>query len=87
MVKTDNFQLRYANCWEDTEVLLRHINRGQGAQYLSIASGGENSLSLLYLDPERVHVVDVNPLQLYLLELKMAAIQQLDWEDLSLIHI
>ena len=81
MVKINNFQLRYANCREDTNVLLKNINRGVGASYLSIASGGENSLSLLCLDPQQVDVVDVNPLQLYLLELKMAAIRTLEWED------
>ena len=71
MVKTNDFILRYTNCWEDSDLLLQQINKGANAEYLSIASGGENSLSLLSLDPKRVHIIDINPLQIYLIELKI----------------
>lgn len=81
MVKTEKFILRYANCWEDADLLTQYINCKEGARILSICSGGENSLSLLTLNPEEVVVVDVNPKQLYLLELKMASIRQLSHKD------
>lgn len=81
MVITDNFQLRYTNCWEDTDLLLQHLAQDSGATYLSVASGGGNSLSILTLDPGRVDFIDVNPLQIYLTELKMCAIHLLSYKD------
>lgn len=81
MVVTENFILRYANCWEDADVLLTQLNLPSGNKTLSIASGGENSLSLLATDPELVYVVDINPKQLYLFELKKTAVARLERED------
>jgi S-adenosylmethionine-diacylglycerol 3-amino-3-carboxypropyl transferase len=81
MVATDNFILRYANCWEDADVLLTQLQLKPASKVLSIVSGGENSLSLLTTDPELVLVVDINPKQLYLFELKKTAMAQLERED------
>lgn len=81
MVKTEKFILRYANCWEDADLLIQNLNCKKGDRILSICSGGENSLSLLCLNPEEIVVVDVNPKQLFILELKMAAIRQLDHDE------
>ena len=41
--------IRYANCWEDASVLLQALNIGPGKRYISIASGGDNTFSLLLL--------------------------------------
>ena len=79
--KIDFSIIRYANCWEDPEVLLRGLSPKRGAKILSIASAGDNSFSLLTTDPELVVAVDVNPTQLYLVALKKAAIRHLDYED------
>ena len=73
--------LRYANCWEDPNVLLRGLALQEGANILSIASAGDNSFSLLTADPSLVVAVDVNPIQLHLVALKKAAIGQLDYDD------
>lgn len=81
MVKTDNFILRYANCWEDADLLTSWLASCQGGSILSVCSGGENSLSLLTCDPAEVLVVDVNPKQLYLLELKRATVQHHERES------
>lgn len=48
---------------------------------ISIASGGDNSFALLLNNPRSLTVVDSNPLQIYLVELKMRAIQILDYDD------
>ena len=69
MVKTEKFILRYANCWEDADLLIQNLNCKKGDRILSICSGGENSLSLLCLNPQEIVVVDVNPKQLFILEL------------------
>lgn len=73
--------IRYANCWEDADVLLRGLNPDQGSKILSIGSAGDNSFSLLTTQPELVVAVDVNPIQLFLIELKRAAIRQLSYEE------
>ena len=81
MFKDQNFILRYSNCWEDVNFLLTCLGNQDGRNLLSVCSGGDNSLSLLTLNPDQIVVVDINPLQLYLLELKMTAIKELDYEN------
>lgn len=79
-MKADFNFIRYANVWEDPRVLLKAIYSKPGSRYLSVASAGDNTFALLTLDPERVVAVDVSPVQLYLVELKMAAISELNRE-------
>lgn len=74
--------IRYANCWEDAEVMLNALRVGKGEQVLSIASAGDNSFSLLTTDAELVVAIDVNPQQLWLLQLKKEAILAFDHEQL-----
>ncbi|HXC03482.1 MAG TPA: DUF3419 family protein, partial [Bacteroidia bacterium] len=74
--------IRYANCWEDAEILLRGLNPDPGCNILSIGSAGDNSFSLLCSDPSRVVAVDVNKIQLHLIELKKAGIQYLSYTEL-----
>jgi len=73
--------IRYANCWEDADVLLEGLRIQQGDRVLSIGSAGDNSFSLLVNDPELVVAVDINPIQLGLIALKKAAIQVLDYSE------
>lgn len=77
---THNF-IRYANCWEDAELLLDGLGPLAGQRILSIASGGDNSLALLSADPQQVMAVDINPAQLYLTALKRAAIAALNRKE------
>lgn len=65
--------IRYANCWEDADLLVNALNIKAGERVLSIASAGDNSFALLAFAPEIVVAVDVNPVQLWLGELKKAA--------------
>ncbi len=73
--------LRYANCWEDADLLLSRVGEIKGKRVLSIASGGENSLSLLCRQPGLLVVVDKSPVQLAVFELKRAAMRVLERED------
>jgi len=73
--------IRYANCWEDASVLLRALQMGKWKKYVSIASGGDNTFSLLLLEPELVVGFDLNPVQLHLCELKTIAIKHLEYES------
>ena len=52
-VQADFSIIRYAQCWEDADVLLAGLAVQPGDVCLSIGSGGENSLSLLTRDPAR----------------------------------
>lgn len=65
--------IRYANCWEDADLLTEALEVKTGDRVLSIASAGDNSFALLAQDPALVVAADVNPVQLYLCELKKAA--------------
>ena len=72
--------IRYANCWEDPRLLLRAADL-RGKRCLSIASGGDNSFSLLSASPREVVAFDLNPVQLELCELKAAAFAALDHDE------
>lgn len=73
--------IRYANCWEDADILLQGLNPAPDSKILSVGSAGDNSFSLLTTNPKIVVAVDVNKIQLYLIELKKTTIQQLSYEE------
>ena len=72
--------IRYANCWEDADILLKGMDPKAGDRILSIGSGGDNSLALLSRNPECVVAVDISEPQLHLIALKKAAVKHLDYE-------
>lgn len=67
--------IRYSNCWEDPELLLKSFVNLENKRILSIASAGDNSFSLLTLNPEIIVAVDLSQAQLHLVELKKQAIK------------
>ncbi len=73
--------IRYANCWEDADVLRRALDVGPGDRVLSVASAGDNSLELLATGAEVV-AVDLSRPQLACLDLRAAAFRRLDYPDL-----
>ena len=70
--------LRYAQCWEDADVLLEALAVQPGDVCLSIASAGDNTLALLTRRPGRVVALDLSEVQLACLELRVAAYRELD---------
>lgn len=74
--------IRYAQCWEDADILLEALDVSPGDVCLSIASAGDNSLSLLSRGPARVIAVDMNWAQLACLALRVAAYRVLDHDEL-----
>ncbi len=74
--------IRYAQCWEDADVLLAALQPGRDATCLSVASAGDNVLALAGHGAGRVIAVDLNPAQLACLALKMAAFAALSHEEL-----
>lgn len=74
-------KIHYSQCWEDPRPLLDALEITPGDDALSIASGGDNTFALLLGNPRTVTAIDRNPVQLFLVELKIRAIQQLDYDD------
>jgi S-adenosylmethionine-diacylglycerol 3-amino-3-carboxypropyl transferase len=74
--------VRYAQCWEDADVLVKALAPEPGHLCLSIASAGDNALALLSRAGVRVVAVDLNPAQLACLELRVAAYRELEHAEL-----
>ncbi len=71
--RADFSRLRYAQCWEDADILLEALDVRPGDRCLSVASAGDNTLALLSRGPEKVLAVDLSPAQIASLELRVAA--------------
>lgn len=67
--------IRYAQLWEDADVLLAAMPQERGRTFVSICSAGDNALSLLALDPARVVALDLSAAQIACLRLRVAAYQ------------
>ncbi len=73
--------IRYAQVWEDADVLTSALDIKEEGTYLSIASAGDNALALLSKNPKAVVALDLNQTQLFLLELKVAAFKTLSYSE------
>ena len=78
--RADFHYIRYANCWEDTDILFTALNPRRNQTILSIASAGDNSLALL-AEGARVVAVDLNFSQLACVALRKAAIEKFNHTD------
>ncbi|MBV6656302.1 MAG: DUF3419 family protein [Devosiaceae bacterium] len=70
--------IRYAQLWEDADVLTSALATKPGATLVSICSAGDNALSMLTLDPARVVVLDLSQAQIECLNLRIGAYRNLD---------
>ncbi|MBD2459432.1 BtaA family protein [Oscillatoria sp. FACHB-1407] len=75
-------QIRYAQCWEDADILVQALDIQPHHVCLSIASAGDNTLALLSRSPQRVIALDLSPAQLACLELRIAAYRELSHTEL-----
>lgn len=69
--------IRYAQLWEDTDVLLPALGPQKGNTLVSICAAGDNALAMLTLDPKKVVAIDLSAAQISCLKLRMAAYQNL----------
>jgi S-adenosylmethionine-diacylglycerol 3-amino-3-carboxypropyl transferase len=74
-------QIRYAQLWEDADVLVGGLATKPGATLVSICSAGDNALAMLTLDPAKVVVVDLSTAQIACLEARMAAYRVLSHQE------
>jgi S-adenosylmethionine-diacylglycerol 3-amino-3-carboxypropyl transferase len=73
--------LVYNTCWEDPAVDRQALGLTREDVVLVITSAGCNALDYALLGPRRIHAVDANPRQNALLELKLAGVRALDFDD------
>jgi S-adenosylmethionine-diacylglycerol 3-amino-3-carboxypropyl transferase len=73
--------LVYNTCWEDPAVDREALALGPDDTVLVITSAGCNALDYALSGPRRIHCIDANPRQNALLELKLAGIRALDFDD------
>ncbi|MEC9094234.1 MAG: BtaA family protein [Planctomycetota bacterium] len=73
--------LVYNTCWEDPRLDRVALELGPEDDVLVITSAGCNALDYAITGPNHVYAVDMNPRQNALLELKISAIKNLDYED------
>ena len=72
----------YGFTWEDPYVDMQHLNLTKDDSILCITSAGDNALHYaIDAEPKRIHCVDMNACQGHLLELKLACIAALDYEE------
>ena len=75
-------RIRYAQCWEDADVLVAGLQPRPGDVCVSIASAGDNSLALLAFAPARVVALDLSEAQLACVALRVAAYRELEHAEL-----
>lgn len=80
--KVDFNRIRYANCWEDADLLLSSLQLPAGKDILCVASAGDNALALLSANPATLVATDLSAPQLYLTELKQMAFRNLEYPEL-----
>ncbi len=73
--------LVYNTCWEDPAVDRQALGITPQDTVLVITSAGCNALDYALTAPVRVHAIDANPRQNALLELKLAGIRRLTFDD------
>jgi len=73
--------LVYNTCWEDPAVDRLALKLNHEDTLLVITSAGCNVLDYALTGPRRIHAVDANPRQNALMELKLAGIRQLAFDD------
>lgn len=75
------FKLVFTHNWEDPVSDHTALEIKKNEAVLAITSGGCNVLGFLLFDPKVIYSIDINPAQSYVLELKIAAIKHLDFDD------
>lgn len=73
--------LVYNTCWEDPRLDRKALEFKADDNVMVITSAGCNALDYALTSPEHVYAVDMNPRQNALLDLKIQAIKNLEFED------
>jgi len=74
-------KLLFAQSWEDPELDIEALQIQPSDRILVVTSGGCNALSLLTTGPREMIAIDMNPVQSWLMELKLAGIRTLSHDE------
>lgn len=80
--RADFSAVRYAQVWEDADILLEGLAIQAGDCCVSIASAGDNALAMLSQGPASVVAIDLSDSQLACLALRVAAFRTLTHTEL-----
>ncbi len=80
--KVHTSNLVYNTCWEDPRCDRELLQFDADSEIVMITSAGCNALDYLMDRPKAVHCIDMNPRQNALLQLKLAAINETNHEEL-----
>jgi S-adenosylmethionine-diacylglycerol 3-amino-3-carboxypropyl transferase len=75
------FKLIFTLNWEDPEMDRMALSIKPGETMMTITSGGCNTLSFLLQDPSVIYTVDINPCQSHVIQLKIAAMKNLGYQE------
>ena len=73
--------IRYAQVWEDADVLIEALKINENDNILSIASAGENAIAMLTKNPNKVYAIDLNATQIATCEFKKMCYKFLNYEE------
>jgi S-adenosylmethionine-diacylglycerol 3-amino-3-carboxypropyl transferase len=73
--------LVFNQAWEDPLVDRRALALTPADVLFTLASAGDNTLASALDGPQKIYAVDLNPAQVYLLQLKIAAAQRLPYAE------
>jgi len=77
---SDFNKIDFYTCWEDFKLIQKALKINSKDKVFLVTSGGCNVLNSLLCNPKKILTVDYNPYQNYLLELKIAAIKNLEYQ-------
>ncbi|MBV9611739.1 MAG: DUF3419 family protein, partial [Acidobacteriaceae bacterium] len=83
--RADFSGIRYAQCWEDADVLVDALAPRAEHLCVSIGSAGDNTLALVAKCPRKVIAIDLSAAQLACLALRVAAFRTLSHQELLLL--
>jgi len=78
--RTYRTNIIFNTVWEDSRLDREALKINEDDTILTISSAGCNALSLLLDNPRHIYLVDINPCQNALVELKLAAIKNLEYD-------
>jgi S-adenosylmethionine-diacylglycerol 3-amino-3-carboxypropyl transferase len=73
--------LHYSTCNEDSLVEIKALELRETDKVVCITGSGGRVLNLLTQNPNKIISIDLNPIQNWLLELKMVAIKNFNYDD------
>ncbi len=76
-------RILYSQAWEDPQADLDGLRPGPDDDLLAVGASGDNALAFVTAGPRSVTAIDFNRTQTLLLELKLAAIERLEAEDVQ----